>query len=521
MTNPVAGVAPPSGGTVASAIEQVRAAVGALAAMELEQVDAVEVAAATDTLRATSDQLRLVLSRLLAHVEADGRWAASGSARSFPDWVARRGGSSVGTARRETALGKALATDLPGTRSALADGRLSLEHAQVLAQVAATSDARRAALAGPRADRNEEHLVRAGEQMGVDEFRRTVRRWAAAVDTATHEAEHAAAVDREGLHLVRRRDGVEVQGFLALESADLLATALRAASGVPAADDPRSPEQRRAAALTQLARIALNGGLAGAGKALVRPHISVHVPFGTFALLTARDDGAPGGVAPGGSTAGHRLSLEGPGGTLGAAAELDDGTPLPLSVLARLACDAEITRVVLGPDSEPLDVGRTQRTYTGAQRRAVIARDRHCQYPGCGAPPVLGEVHHVRWWSRGGATSVENAVLVCTFHHHVVHRRGLAITRAGDTWEFREQGGRLVGTGRPDRQPASSTDAARPPDATEGRARPPGSFGGPTRPPGPLTRSARPPGSFGGPARLDVPTRAADGGDQGELSLAV
>lgn len=418
----------------------------ALSGSPLASLDASDAARTHDALRSACDQLRAVDARLLAQVEADGRWAASGAARTFPEWVARRGGASVGTARRDVALGKALTSDLPATGEAVAKGGISLEHAQVLTRFGPTSEARREALAGDQADRNEAFLVEAAQRMGVDDFRKTVRRWAAAVDTVAHEDEHRDAVSREHLLLSRRPDGVELRGFLATENAEILTTAIRAVTGVPAADDPRTPDQRRAGALTDLAKLALDRGLAGAGSALVRPHISVHVPWDTVERLhelsTPDDDAAT-------------VTLERPDGTLGTAAELDDGTPLPLSVLAQLACDAEITRIVFGPDGEPLDIGRAQRTYTGAQRRAVIARDRSCQYPGCGAPPTLGEVHHVQWWVRDhGPTAVKNGILLCAYHHRVVHQRNITICRRTGTWEFQERDGRLInrppGTAPPD-----------------------------------------------------------------------
>jgi hypothetical protein len=431
-------------------------------------VDGLEVGLAVrghDELRALSDRLRAYGARLLTVVEADGRWAASGSARAFPEWIARRGGASVGSARREAALGRALSHDLPEAREAVGDGRISLEHAQVLAEHGPTSDARRAALAGDRTDRNEAFLVGAATGVGVDEYRRIVRRWATAVDTAAHEAEHAASVAQEYVFVTRRPGGVDIRGFLAGEHAETLTTALRAVSGVPAADDVRAPEQRRAAALTDLARVVLDRGLGGAGAALVRPHISVHVPWDTLVRLhtQATADDAP-------------TTLEESDGSLGRSAELDDGTPIPASVLARIACDAEITRIVFGPDSAPLDVGRTQRTYTGPQRRAVTARDRHCQYPGCSAPPTLGEIHHIRWWGRDhGPTSVDNGILLCWHHHHTVHQRGITIARTNGSWTFTERHGQLITPPGPAASPGHPEGAAPPGGAgTPGDAARPG-----------------------------------------------
>ena len=65
-------------------------------------------------------------------------------------------------------------------------------------------------------------------------------------------------------------------------------------------------------------------------------------------------------------------------------------------------CDADLTRIIFEPDGEPLDVGRAKRTFTAGQTKAIIARDLHCQFPGCEARPEWCEAHHVIWWTRDG-----------------------------------------------------------------------------------------------------------------------
>ncbi len=75
--------------------------------------------------------------------------------------------------------------------------------------------------------------------------------------------------------------------------------------------------------------------------------------------------------------------------------------------------------------SQPLDIGRSTRTVPPHLRKAVIHRDRHCQFPGCGQPPARCDAHHLIHWSQGGPTSLGNLRLLCTFHHLVViHRWG-------------------------------------------------------------------------------------------------
>ena len=418
-----------------------------LARLPLRDLDGVRASAARRVLRQVSDHMQVATSSLLAAVEADGRWAAGGTDRTLPGWVARREGIAYGAARRELALGRAL-TDLPSARDAVLDGAITAGHADVLADVALGSPARQAALAGDLADRNEEFLVGEARRLPVDEFRKVMRRWAVAVDDETAEREHTAAVARESLAFARRRDGVAFTGFLTHEHGELLTAAVRAVAGVPAKDDERSLEQRQAAALTGVARLVLDKGLSARG-AQIRPHLNVLVPYETLERL------ATGGGRPG------------PAGTdepLLAPAELASGEPLPRSVLARIACDSEVTRIVLGPESEVLDVGRAERTYTRQLRRAVVARDKHCQFPGCSAPPSLGEVHHITWWARQGATSVANGVLLCWHHHEVVHGRDLAIRRRAGGHEFTYRDGTPVapsGYGEPG-APRPPTDRLRP-----------------------------------------------------------
>jgi hypothetical protein len=105
-------------------------------------------------------------------------------------------------------------------------------------------------------------------------------------------------------------------------------------------------------------------------------------------------------------------------------AEADHVGAISLEVVRQIACDASVRRIVLGPGSEPLDVGRATQVVPSAIRRAVIVRDHHCRFPGCDRPPGWCDVHHVVHWADGGQTSVPNLVLMCRPHHGIVHARG-------------------------------------------------------------------------------------------------
>ena len=115
-----------------------------------------------------------------------------------------------------------------------------------------------------------------------------------------------------------------------------------------------------------------------------------------------------------------------------------DGDHLDAGTLRRLACDADLIPAVLGGESEPLDVGRARRLFTGGLRTAIIHRDQHCTFPGCDRPPDWCDAHHVRPWWADGETTLTNAALLCARHHTIVHRDLLSatVTPTGVTWDL-------------------------------------------------------------------------------------
>lgn len=135
-------------------------------------------------------------------------------------------------------------------------------------------------------------------------------------------------------------------------------------------------------------------------------------------------------VATGGATVVVRIGLEqlesGQGhGTI-------DGIAHPVSVqtIRRMAADAKIIPCVLGGDSEILDFGRAKRLFTNPQKLALTERDGGCA--GCGLPPGMTQVHHLRWWDRDrGPTDLDNGILLCVRCHHRIHDDGWTIHLEG------------------------------------------------------------------------------------------
>ena len=337
----------------------------------------------------------------------------------------------------------------------------------------------------------EQVILGVAARFGVRDLATAARRFAHVADPEADDRGYRTAQEREHLDLSRTLGGYHLAGFLTEEHGQVLATALDAAIAVPSKDDGLRPTQRRAIALAGVARSFLDRGEAGGAGAGVRPHMTVLVPWRDFVALADAAAGpagpaaAPAGagsmprdaaaVAAGPSADGGRnedgravatvadmVSRGGAGRGTGshdhAARDrtaqdltadllspgptwLDGSGPVPRQVLERIAADCSVTRVVFGPDSEVLDVGRAQRTFTSARRKAVVARDRACVWPGCDGPVHISEIHHARvHWADGGRTSTDNAALLCWFHHRHVDRERIAMAWRG-RWVFSEPGG--------------------------------------------------------------------------------
>jgi hypothetical protein len=95
--------------------------------------------------------------------------------------------------------------------------------------------------------------------------------------------------------------------------------------------------------------------------------------------------------------------------------------PISTATAEVLACDAGIQRVVLDENLQPLAMGRRERYFTARQRKALALRDGGCAWPGCSAPPAWTHAHHIKKYSEGGCTDIDNGVLLCAFHHHLLH----------------------------------------------------------------------------------------------------
>ena len=357
-------------------------------------------------------------------------------------------GQHTGVGRREALARERTAAglgELPEASEALADGRLTLGHAQVLTQFAAPAgvdlsvdpevdfpdpvrDAARRVAEAVRA--RPEELIAAAESMSVDAYRRFLRRW----------ADRAAGDDGAGRDIAQRRrrrvtvfetdDGMRgVRGLLPADQFAFFENELRRLAEArwradhPDADNVPAKEltcpQRNTDALVDMARRSRQ--LGDNDDEPLRSHVDVMVLIDQQTLTAGlHDEGR---------------------------CELDDNTPISPVAARRILCDADIIAAIGDPaalrgadapgrsardgvlsaigdrTSWKLDLGYSRRSANRKLRKALIARDRTCTAPGCDRPHWMCEIHHIVPWAEGGRTDLDNLTLLCSRHHHLHHAR--------------------------------------------------------------------------------------------------
>jgi hypothetical protein len=246
---------------------------------------------------------------------------------------------------------------------------------------------------------HESVLAETATYLAPRDLRRAIAHWEQQVAYPDAVAEVASRRRRRRLSINQTWDGMySVSGELDPETGQVVTTALEAhvQSANLDAEDDRTYAQKTADGLADICRYHLDHAEHPATSSGTKPHVTVEVDYDTL----IRSDG-------------DERSLP----------ELD-GIPVDVETIRRLACDANVVRMVIGPRSEVLDVGRSTRTVPPALRRAVDRRDGGCTWTGCDAPANWCDAHHIHHWAEGGSTDLGNLRLLCRRHHTVTHERG-------------------------------------------------------------------------------------------------
>ncbi|NKS36064.1 DUF222 domain-containing protein [Rhodococcus hoagii] len=327
--------------------------------------------------------------------------------RSVKQWLAANTLLEVPAAARILALGRMLGRQ-PEIADAFNAGDISAEHAALIGKFCETP---------PRGMPNEAlgscRKVLLDAASGPAATTTTVRTCISRLERIFEFDELPPSEDseRNEFHASKTLNGrVSVKGDLDAVTGEMLLTALSALTKPRnPVDDPAeklTPARQRADAFAEILRRYLDSGDAPI-EGGERPHLSLHVNASDL----ARSESA------------HEWTHPNEGSDLFGdkdIARMPHMGPLSIATARRLACDCHLTPIVMD-DGVPLKLGRTSRTVSKKQRRALIARDHGCAFPGCGTPPAHCEGHHVKHWADGGPTDLDNLVLLCRYHHQLLH----------------------------------------------------------------------------------------------------
>jgi len=238
---------------------------------------------------------------------------------------------------------------------------------------------------------DESRLLKLARETSPGKFYFKCLHYRHSVDAQGYAREQAELAESRSLRLSTAQDGcLLLSGVLDPVGGAALRTALEPLARKSGEHDYRELDQRLADALVELAESKLE--------------VQLQVTSSVETLLGLV--GAPG-------------------------AESQFSLPISGQTVERWACDSSLSRILL-QDSVVIDVGRSERTIKGPRRRALIARDQHCRWPGCDRPASWCDGHHLVHWLHGGGGEIENQVLLCRRHHRLVHEGGWQLVKQED-----------------------------------------------------------------------------------------
>ncbi|SFD93394.1 HNH endonuclease [Blastococcus tunisiensis] len=326
--------------------------------------------------------------------------------RSMRSWLRGHVRLSAREAARIVRNGRAL-EQFPAVAKAFAEGAVTAEQVAVIAPAAAVDVLAEAVGQGIDVSAVDELLAEVATTQEHAVLGTVVQHFLARLDPDGSEPD---PTERRAVSISRHADG-SVSGRFELDAVGGEKFCSVLESMVQAdrpAGDLRTRSRQLGDALVQWADNTLAAGQLPILRT-VKPHVIVTIPLADLVDLAA---------LPGAGSTGF-------------------GAEISAARARMLACDGNVTRIVIGPEGQPLEAGRTKRVFPPHLRRAVDVRDHHCVFAGCSAPSHWCDVHHLVHWAHGGETDVDNAALLCERHHTKVHH-GFRVERQPDgrwrTW---------------------------------------------------------------------------------------
>ncbi|WP_405059379.1 HNH endonuclease [Kribbella sp. NBC_01505] len=388
-----------------------------------------ELLSTLDTLMATAALIETLKLQTMARLDEIGTAQELG-ARDTTELVSQRYRLVPTDVRKDLTFAKnlpkysAVADALPDPQNPTEPATLNPDQAKV---IVSTLEKAPSTVPVEVLDVAERQMIQAAEHTNTRELTKFGRDVLARLDTDGPEPAEDEAHKQRSLRLRDVEGGVKITGFLPGAAGEQVKTQIHTLAKphktIDGERDPRTLEQRQADAL-----IGISDAAAGNPDHPGVPHLTVTIDFNDLknALSNIPDAFNSAASANGGSGATDGMDGSGAVGGSGGMGELVFGGNLSAGAVRLLACDAAILPIVLGGDSQPLDVGTEQRFVNRYIRRALNKRDKGCVV--CKAPPWMCHAHHVIHWVDGGPTSLHNLALVCSAHHRAVHKNQWTIT---------------------------------------------------------------------------------------------
>lgn len=339
----------------------------------LDRCDEQELQDGITELHATVSAAQRDLLRFVRSYDRRRAWRSHGC-RNMAQWLSGHLGISTFAAGRWTEAAHAL-EDLPLLSAALEVGALCLDKVLQLARFATPE--------------TEQELVKWARRVSVAAIRRKA-------DLAARQALEDTRIAHEDRYLRwwrfddDKRVGIE-GSFPAAQGAAVIKAIDRLADQLPSLpNDPDPVDARRADALMLMA-----------SREIADDQDSDRATVVVSADLEALQGDARG-------------------------CELEGGPVIPPEVARRLSCDCRLQLVIRDDKGLAVGIGRTARVVPAWMMRELLHRDGGCVFPGCGTRRFL-EAHHIEHWSQGGETNLDNLILLCSFHHTLVHEHGWTV----------------------------------------------------------------------------------------------
>lgn len=312
-------------------------------------------------------------------------WAELGF-QSCAHWLNFKCGFGMNAARERLRVAHALAA-LPKIDEAFSKGALSFSKVRAITRVANTN--------------NEDFLLMLATHGTAHHVERLVAQYRRAKKLQDPESANDLHQRREVTYYYDHDGCLVMKVRIPADQGELVIKALEMAmeKSYVAVDEPEPVAARRADALCEVSETYMNNS-ENSGSTADRYQVVVHV--------NSKPE---------------------------ADAHLENGPHVSAVTSRRIACDCSTTTVREDDNGEPLSIGRRSRSIPPPMRRAPKARDGGCRFPGCTNYRFV-DGHHIKHWADGGETSLDNLVLLCRHHHHLVHEGGFDCKRGkdGEIW---------------------------------------------------------------------------------------